>query len=458
MAKRIIECQVNDEYVLGSGVVVGAAGSHDDVVLRLAFGEMWVGRNIYATFNDANGENPVLSMLMASMLVPGETMTYDVTIPPEAKRYAGKMMLTLTGYSIVDGVQEDMATNTTTAYFRVLPSDFSPLDDGTVTPTLAQQVQNELGEYYSVFEEQYSKIKGVETAENDRKTAEEGRVLAESERAVAEKTRSENEDVRLIAEGKRKTAEIDRAAAEDARKETDKTRNDFLGDLKTAVDDILAIQEKILNGDAELVAKEEVIKAINEKMLIADDLETDDPYKALSAAQGVVLKSLVDGATKTLLIANDLVTNDPSVALSAAQGVVLKALADSATKTVSGWYNGTDSKILELVFPFVPKFVFIAGIGYYDVDEDTRARDSRFGVIIPQEGIMLCQSGNMPNIHQTLEGSPNISLDGNTLILDAGNLVTTDRGVIFNIFLSEWPTYKPATRESAYGYRYFAIG
>ena len=287
------------------------------------------------------------------------------------------------------------------------------------------QAKKSSSDVKDMFDQQFEFIAGRFNKFCEAKSEEQSEIiLAEQSRASAELVREKAEVVRAEAEIARVTAEKGRAAAEVLRVKADGERDVFLGDLGEAVGEILEIQDKILNGDAELVAREEVIKAINETLLIADDLETDDPYKALSAAQGVVLKSLVD----------------------------------SATKTVCGWYNGTDSKILELVFPFAPKFVFIAGIGYYDVDEDTRARDSRFGVIIPQEGIMLCQSGSVPNIHQTLEGSPNISLDGNTLILDAGNLVTTDRGVIFNIFLSEWPTYKPATRESAYGYRYFAIG
>ena len=147
MAKRIIECQVSDEYVLGAGVVVGAAGSHDDVVLRLTFGEMWIGLNIYATFRDAFGENPTLVAILPSMLVAGEVMVYDVPIPAAAKRHQGQMMLTLTGYSIVDGVQEDSAINTATAYFRVLQSNFALFDDESVDATIAQQMQNEINKH-----------------------------------------------------------------------------------------------------------------------------------------------------------------------------------------------------------------------------------------------------------------------------------------------------------------------
>lgn len=150
MAKRIIECQVSDEYVLGSGVVVGAAGSHDDVVLRLAFNDMWIGLNIYATFRDSKGESPTLVAILPSMLVKGEAMTYDVPVPAAAKRYEGKMMLTVSGYSIAGGTQEDTATNTATAYFRVLRSDFALFDEPSVDATFAQQVHNEINEYVGI--------------------------------------------------------------------------------------------------------------------------------------------------------------------------------------------------------------------------------------------------------------------------------------------------------------------
>lgn len=134
---------MNDEYVIGGGVPVGAAGSHDDVVLRLAFGEMWAGLNIYATFTDALGQNPTVVLLVPSMLVDGETMTYDVTIPASAKKIEGKMVVSLTGYVVIDGT-EGSATNTTTTSFRVLPSKVALADDGTIDATLAQQLHSEI--------------------------------------------------------------------------------------------------------------------------------------------------------------------------------------------------------------------------------------------------------------------------------------------------------------------------
>lgn len=150
---RYIDCEVNDEYVIGSGVVIGASGSHNDVGLRLKFGDMWVGLNIYATFTDANGEGSAVVMLMPSMLDDGEAMTYLLPIPAEAKKYPGKAMLTLSGFSVINGTQVDKATNTVTAFFRVLKSNYRLLTDSSVTPTLAQQLHSEVNNLGERIEE-----------------------------------------------------------------------------------------------------------------------------------------------------------------------------------------------------------------------------------------------------------------------------------------------------------------
>ena len=158
---RYIDCEVNDEYVIGSGVVIGASGSHNDVGLRLKFGDMWVGLNIYATFTDANGEGSAVVMLMPSMLDDGEAMTYLLPIPAEAKKYPGKAMLTLSGFSVINGTQVDKATNTVTAFFRVLKSNYRLLTDSSVTPTLAQQLHSEVNNLGERIEESETDIADI---------------------------------------------------------------------------------------------------------------------------------------------------------------------------------------------------------------------------------------------------------------------------------------------------------
>lgn len=169
MAKRIIKCRVNDEYVVGSGVPIGAAGSHDDVILRLEFNETWDGLYIYATFRDALGGHPTVVLLLRTMLADGESRIYEVTVPAAAKLYAGKAMFTLTGYltkqeETEDGIKrtvEDSATNTATAYFPVLPSDYAFAEDGSITPTIAQQLQDAMG---SLDKDVDTRLSNMETA------------------------------------------------------------------------------------------------------------------------------------------------------------------------------------------------------------------------------------------------------------------------------------------------------
>ena len=143
--RRIIECQVTDEYVRGSGMVVGAAGSHNDVALRLAFNPMWAGTTRSIVWKDALGGNPIVTILGTDLLVPGETEVYIVPIPAEPKAYAGDMSMTIKG-AVVDGDKETSATLTARAFFAVMESDWDENAEDTqdITPTQAEQFQAQL--------------------------------------------------------------------------------------------------------------------------------------------------------------------------------------------------------------------------------------------------------------------------------------------------------------------------
>lgn len=226
---RIIECHVNDEYILGSGVPIGAVGSFGDVILKLSFNEMWDGLSIVATFKDALGQNERVVMLLPSMLEYGETRTYLVPVPKAAKALAGRAKLTLSGYSTYtideDGtktVKKDSLTNTATAFFRVLESDSAIVDDDSVGATLADQVQTELNEMGEDMEAWERRVSEVEAAEETRDTA-------EAQRQIAEKNRMAKD-----AERDGKIAKIET----------------LVGDIDTALDSILAIQESLIGGGA----------------------------------------------------------------------------------------------------------------------------------------------------------------------------------------------------------------
>jgi hypothetical protein len=192
MAKRIIEISVNDEYVVGSGVVIGAAGADESVILQVEFNEIWDGLNIYATFRDAKGETPTVKMLMPSMLVVGELRKYQITVPAAATKYDGKMSLVFSGFAVSESylyakdgetvaqklVYRDAVINTANAYFRVLPSAFSALDVVDQDEvTLLEQVLEEINDL------------GGEVADFDKTIAE--YEANEAQRVANEEARSE---------------------------------------------------------------------------------------------------------------------------------------------------------------------------------------------------------------------------------------------------------------------------
>jgi hypothetical protein len=422
MGKRIIECSVSDEYLLGGGVPIGAAGSHDDVVLRLAFGDAWAGLNIYATFTDALGQQSIVVLLLPSMLVPGEAMTYDVPIPAVAKRESGRMLLGLTGYMIVNG-NEDMATHTAEAFFRVLPSKVALADDGSVDATLAQQLQDELNKFADVYIE-----------ESERQENEIIRQASETEREEAEALRADAETERVAAEADREDAESAREAAENERVIAEGERDEFIGELDSTVDELLKLQEDILDGRAEAVTKEEVIKAINETLLIANDLETNDPYKALSAAQGVLLGGLVS----------------------------------EKVRMESGWYNGTGSATtMSLTFSFVPKLILIVERLYYQpAGASEQDHYNGIGLILTHnksfvriyEGTSGVNTDAQPSSHPSV--IPSVVVDGTTVTLKnsgstPANIFNVNSGYISTSNNMLW---YGAAEDSGFGYTYYAFG
>ena len=127
-------------------------------------------------------------------------------------------------------------------------------------------------------------ITNMITAEQGRIAAEKSRVTAESARASAESARAKAENERAASEETRGTAETERINAENSRVSAEKARV-IAEALRVAAEEGRA--EAIINA-----VKEGISEGL--AMEIANDLETDDPERALSAAQGVVLKGLFD--------------------------------------------------------------------------------------------------------------------------------------------------------------------
>lgn len=141
---RTVSLTVQTEYVAGAGVVAGAEGTSSTTV-RVEFID-WAGLSKYATTRNAKGEHPTVTVLTTDKLVPETEDTYEFEIPANAMDEEGLMSITFTGYEVVDGNETTTVTNTATAKLRVLPSDYITADDGSVTPTIAEQLQAEIDE------------------------------------------------------------------------------------------------------------------------------------------------------------------------------------------------------------------------------------------------------------------------------------------------------------------------
>lgn len=139
--KKIIPIEVRGEYILGSGVSIGSAGSINSTVLRVKFDDTWGGLIKYATWTDARGDSVEQIPIFPSDLVENEANTYDFSVPAFPLQYAGAVKLSFTGYAMSRyGENVDNLINTATGLFRVLESNAMRLDAEIVDSTFADRV------------------------------------------------------------------------------------------------------------------------------------------------------------------------------------------------------------------------------------------------------------------------------------------------------------------------------
>lgn len=155
MSQRVIACQVVGEYVTGDGVVIGAVGAHDGVLIELDFtadsSGLWEGTTKTVTFTDALGQNPVNILLTANLLADGQTNVYQVPVPQAAMAVAGMMGITVTGV-IVSGEKETVRVATELSRFRVLANHIQTWSGEIDVPaSAAEQLQSEIDEVKELF-------------------------------------------------------------------------------------------------------------------------------------------------------------------------------------------------------------------------------------------------------------------------------------------------------------------
>lgn len=121
---RTIPLKIQNEYITGDKGMIGAAGSHNDVILRMEFSGMWDGLTKMVQFRDALGETTIEVLLTADMLEADDTSVYLVPVPNGAKKYAGEMTLCIKG-AAVSAQKETRATLAVYGRFTVAESKWS---------------------------------------------------------------------------------------------------------------------------------------------------------------------------------------------------------------------------------------------------------------------------------------------------------------------------------------------
>lgn len=142
---RTIPLKIQNEYITGDKVLIGAAGSHNDVVLRMEFSPMWAELTKTVQFRDALGKKTIETLLTADLLEKNSTTVYLVPVPNGAKKYAGEMTLAVKG-AAVSGEKETRATTAVYGEFTVGESkwDSSAETEQDVNATLAEQLQSQI--------------------------------------------------------------------------------------------------------------------------------------------------------------------------------------------------------------------------------------------------------------------------------------------------------------------------
>lgn len=137
MNEKIIDLSVKDEYVFGDRVIIGACGSHDDVVLSISFNETWDGLSKKIIWQNSRGET--------TFTLLDDNNPSAVLIPLTAKRFEGETQMSIKGFTVEDG-KETSAVVSATASFTVLPaiSDDGAEEAQEPDATTAEQLQAEI--------------------------------------------------------------------------------------------------------------------------------------------------------------------------------------------------------------------------------------------------------------------------------------------------------------------------
>lgn len=246
--KKTITLEVRDEYILGSGVSIGAAGSYDSVILQVKFDDSWAGLNKYATWTNALGEMADQTIITPLYGVDGLEDTYYIPVTAPAAKYAGTVKLSFTGYALSrsgDDRTVESLINTASGSFRVLESNADPLDGAGTAASVAQQLLGQLADHMTEVNGEVEAIENRASVVEGRMTDVEGKMEevkgAEEERAKTFETSEAERKTTFEAAEAQRQSDFEAAEA---------VRNQIVGDLNKALDEIIALQKSFIGGGA----------------------------------------------------------------------------------------------------------------------------------------------------------------------------------------------------------------
>lgn len=147
MGQRVIPVAVTAEYIGGDGVTLGAAGSHNSVLIEYDFrsaGPQWddiSGRYVLWTNPQGNSTNRI--NLGVNEKVEGYEGVYQAAPPADAMCVPGWAEMVVVGFTL-DGDKEITKIKTEPSRFRVLPGSSRSADNEGIAPTVADQLQAEI--------------------------------------------------------------------------------------------------------------------------------------------------------------------------------------------------------------------------------------------------------------------------------------------------------------------------
>lgn len=300
MEQRIIKLSVKNEYILGEGVVIGAAGSHDEVLLELDFraSPVWHGTTKKAVFYDALGTNPTTILLTTDKLVSGETEVYRISVPAEAKGQAGKCFLTIEGV-VTNGETESVRVVTEAAQFDVLQSRRyeQTSDPKPVTPTQAEQLQAEIDDIKSTVSEAKDSADAAEASKKAAAASEQAAAKSETAAKASETAAAESAKDAAASKADAAKSEANAKASETAAKSSETEAGKSAADAAASAGNALASANSAAGSatDAENAAQSAAQSAAS----AADSADAAAESKEKAAASEANAKASEEAAQKS---------------------------------------------------------------------------------------------------------------------------------------------------------------